>query len=45
VHGLPGTVEIEVERVTPATLLLRVAGQVVSPPTDAERSMPKANEP
>lgn len=29
-HGLPGAVEIEVERVTPATLLLRVVGRVVT---------------
>lgn len=26
-HGLPGTVEVEVERVSPAVLLLRAAGQ------------------
>jgi len=26
-HGLPGTVEVEVERITPAALVLRVAGQ------------------
>jgi len=29
-HGMPGTVEVEVERVTPAALLLRLAGQVVA---------------
>jgi multidrug resistance efflux pump len=28
-HGLPGTVEVEVERVSPAALLLRSAGAVV----------------
>jgi multidrug resistance efflux pump len=28
-HGLPGSVEIEVERISPAVLLLRSAGQVV----------------
>jgi multidrug resistance efflux pump len=28
-HGLPGSVEVEVERVSPATLLLRSAGEVV----------------
>ena len=27
-HGLPGTVEIKVERVTPATLVLRVVGKL-----------------
>jgi membrane fusion protein (multidrug efflux system) len=31
-HGLPGAVEIEVERVAPATLLLRVAGRLVAGP-------------
>ncbi|HEU4406674.1 MAG TPA: HlyD family efflux transporter periplasmic adaptor subunit [Polyangiaceae bacterium] len=31
-HGLPGEVVVEVERVTPATLLLRAAGQLVRPP-------------
>jgi membrane fusion protein (multidrug efflux system) len=29
-HGLPGSVEIEVERVSPATLALRAAGSVIS---------------
>jgi multidrug resistance efflux pump len=28
-HGLPGTVEVEVERVSPATLILRAAGKMV----------------
>ena len=31
-HGMPGTVEIEVERVTPATLALRLAGQAIAGP-------------
>lgn len=31
-HGLPGSVEVEVERVSPAVLVLRAAGQLVSPP-------------
>ena len=26
-HGLPGTIEVEVERVSPAVLLLRAAGR------------------
>ncbi len=30
-HGLPGVVVVEVERVSPATLLLRAAGQLVRP--------------
>ena len=29
-HGLPGTVEVAIERVTPAQLVFRAAGQVVS---------------
>jgi HlyD family secretion protein len=31
-HGLPGTVEVEVERVSPATLVLRAAGRLVTAP-------------
>jgi multidrug resistance efflux pump len=31
-HGLPGSVEVEVERVTPATLVLRTAGQLLTSP-------------
>jgi multidrug resistance efflux pump len=29
-HGLPGSVQVEVERVTPARLVLRAAGQLVA---------------
>jgi membrane fusion protein (multidrug efflux system) len=31
-HGLPGSVEIEVERLTPAALLLRTAGRLLAAP-------------
>lgn len=31
-HGLPGTVEVEVEQVSPATLVLRAAGQFLTRP-------------
>jgi len=31
-HGLPGTVEIEVERASPAILVLRAAGKLVARP-------------
>ncbi|HZU51206.1 MAG TPA: HlyD family efflux transporter periplasmic adaptor subunit, partial [Sphingomicrobium sp.] len=31
-HGLPGTVEVQVENVTPAALLLRAAGQMIATP-------------
>jgi membrane fusion protein (multidrug efflux system) len=30
-HGLPGSVEIEIERASPATLVLRAAGKLLSP--------------
>ena len=33
-HGLPGTVEVEVERASPASILLRAAGQAVSASID-----------
>lgn len=33
-HGLPGTLEIEVERVTPATLALRAAGGLWARPAE-----------
>jgi len=29
-HGLPGMLEVEVERISPAALVLRAAGNVVS---------------
>lgn len=32
-HGLPGTIEIVVEQATPATLVLRAAGMLLSRPT------------
>jgi multidrug resistance efflux pump len=34
-HGLPGTVEVEVERVTPATLVLRAAGRLLAEPAES----------
>jgi membrane fusion protein (multidrug efflux system) len=34
-HGLPGSLEVEVERVSPATLVLRAAGQLLSRPVAA----------
>lgn len=33
-HGLPGTVEVEVERVSPASLVLRAAGKILGRPTE-----------
>jgi membrane fusion protein (multidrug efflux system) len=34
-HGLPGTVEVQVERVAPVTLALRAAGQLMAAPRSA----------
>jgi multidrug efflux pump subunit AcrA (membrane-fusion protein) len=31
-HGLPGTIEVQVERVAPATLVLRAAGKLLARP-------------
>ena len=31
-HGLPGAVEVEVERIAPATLILRNAGKMLASP-------------
>jgi multidrug resistance efflux pump len=36
-HGLPGTVEVEVERVSPATLVLRTAGLLLAAPETSAR--------
>jgi multidrug resistance efflux pump len=37
-HGLPGTVEVEIDRVSPARLLLRVAGTLLATPGDTPNS-------
>ena len=45
-HGLPGTVEIEVERVLPATLALRMAGKLATsalPPAQPAGTNPEAS--
>ncbi len=39
-HGLSGTVEVEVERVSPATLVLRAAGRLIEPPREPARPLP-----
>ena len=36
-HGLPGTVEVEVERVSPARLILRLAGRLATEPRATAR--------
>ena len=35
-HGLPGTVEVEIERVSPATLVLRATGRMLAAADEAE---------
>jgi membrane fusion protein (multidrug efflux system) len=42
-HGLPGTVEIEVERLLPAKLVLRIAGKVAT--SALPQPKPAANSP
>jgi multidrug resistance efflux pump len=39
-HGMPGEVEIEVERISPATLILRAAGRLVAAPRSTFTSGP-----
>ena len=35
-HGLPGTIEVEVERISPAALVLRSAGKLLDRPASGE---------
>jgi membrane fusion protein (multidrug efflux system) len=45
-HGLPGTVEIEVERVSPAAIALRAAGRLLSVSLESKNiSVPAQGEP
>jgi membrane fusion protein (multidrug efflux system) len=37
-HGLPGSAEVEVERVSPAVLVLRAAGQFLAARRASQRS-------
>jgi len=37
-HGLPGAVEVEVDHVSPATLMLRVAGKLLAKPIPWQES-------
>jgi membrane fusion protein (multidrug efflux system) len=39
-HGLPGTVEVEVDRVSPATLVLRTAGLLLATPGSTPEPQP-----
>ena len=40
-HGLPGTVEVEVEQLPPATLVLRAAGRLIAVPTTSFTPQPE----
>jgi membrane fusion protein (multidrug efflux system) len=41
-HGLPGAAEVEVERISPAALLLRIAGQALTPKPTGPEAKPQA---
>ncbi|MDH3743821.1 MAG: HlyD family efflux transporter periplasmic adaptor subunit [Acidobacteriota bacterium] len=41
-HGLPGTAEVQVERISPAAMMLRAAGKIIGRP--AASAMPPAEE-
>jgi membrane fusion protein (multidrug efflux system) len=43
-HGLPGTVEVEVDHVSPALLLIRVAGTLIARPLARSDSAPPRRE-
>jgi hypothetical protein len=43
-HGLPGTVEVQVERVTPAALVLRCAGKLLARPVAAGQGERRRDE-
>ena len=43
-HGLPGVVEVEVEKVTPATLVLRFAGKIISGDSDIFGAVPASGQ-
>jgi len=38
-HGLPGAVEVEVERLTPAKIVLRAAGQMLTAPSQTKTTL------
>ena len=44
-HGLPGTIEVEVERLSPAALVLRSAGKLLDRPAAAAGSPRQASIP
>ena len=40
-HGMPGTLAVEVERLSPLALVLRAAGQALEEPSDEPPSAPQ----
>jgi membrane fusion protein (multidrug efflux system) len=43
-HGLPGTIEVQIERVAPATLVLRAAGRLLARPVAADQGERRSEE-
>ena len=43
-HGLPGSIEVQVDRAPPVVMVLRAAGQMLSTPPPAPMSLPPAFE-
>jgi multidrug resistance efflux pump len=41
-HGLPGTAEIQVGLISPAALIMRAAGRLITSPRDSQNSSPAA---
>jgi multidrug resistance efflux pump len=44
-HGLPGATEVEIERISPAALLLRTAGQMLAPQRSKQTAASSAAQP
>lgn len=44
-HGLPGSLEVEVERISPAALVLRIVGRTLTKPGATAKSLPEGAEP
>jgi multidrug resistance efflux pump len=43
-HGLPGTVEVQVEKISPASLVLRIAGSLLAGPSAPKTNPTKSKE-
>jgi multidrug resistance efflux pump len=44
-HGLPGSLEVEVERISPAALVLRMVGRTLTKPGATATSLPQGAQP